>query len=265
MTFDVQVCMRNEVYKKVTSSPKFARILRRQKIYAEPTAVLNEHKVSHNDKVEIINGNILLSNNYCTYIDRYSSNTKCLSGFLVNLNVLVQTDYNLLLSNLNTQFEEYYMPFYYKLPNMLFPGVLLDLPQKVTLENFCSDSLLDCKSSAPRKHLNAQIKGSFPLLSTLPENTSKPRICHVDDTIPVSQNVLSDDTEIGIQEDLNIHPDILHIEEFILDPIRLNMITREEERRLELSEHNQLARVIIMYTLAFFMLALVTFFIIYLA
>lgn len=257
--------MPNELYRKVISSPKFAKILKRQKIHSETTAHIREHKILHNGKMGIIHSNNTISNNFSTYIDRHYINSQCLSGFSVDSNVFIHNDQNMLLSNINIQSQECYVPFHCRKSNKLFPGVLLDLPEIVALEK-CSDGFPTYTNSSPEERLNIQDKGNVSILGTsLIHNTLNSEICDINEIIPYTDNVATDDIEIRNVEEFSIHSEVSHRQELILDPLRLNTITRGEEQRLKLSEHNQLVRIIIMYTLAFFALALITFFIIYLA
>lgn len=244
------------------------KILRRQKIYTETIYNFKKVESAFEDKFETNRSNNTY--NFFTYVDKYFMHNESLHSFSLDLNKFVQNDRNILLSEVPLKFNEYYVPFYYRKSNKLAPGILLDLPKIVVLEKLCSDFVgyNPMFSSLPKEHQHAWDTFNF-LQARIPlvKKIQRVQLSNLNEIVPFVDeiNLINDDVESV--EESNINSQLLHGQVIILDPVRLELDTmaRQETQRLKQSEHNKLARITIMYTLAFFALALITFFIIYLA
>lgn len=203
------------------------------------------------------------------HADKYFMYSKSLYSMYLDLGNFVQNNRNMLLSKLPLQFEEYYVPFYYRIPNKLIPGILLDIPKIVALEKLCSESFvgyIPMFSSMPKRHTWDTydcLQARIPLI----QKRKRVQLLNLNKIVPIVDEINNYNDDLQSVEETNIHSQLLHRQEIFLDPVRLRLdsITRQETQRLKQSEHNKLARITILYTLAFFALALITFFIIYLA
>lgn len=245
------------------------KILRRQKIYTETIYNFKEVKTQTEDKIEATISNKTFLNNFSTYIDKYFTNNESLPSFSIDFNDFIQNDCNMLLSKATLQFEQYYVPVYCKKSNKLIPGILLDIPKITALEKLCSDSFIDyvpILSFLPKEELSSRDISHY-FLSRIPLVQKRPKIkmLNLDEIVPIVQEVRTNTEGVQTIEEPDVHSQLLQRQVLILDPLNLDTDSRQEKQRLKQSEHNKLARITIMYTLAFFALALVTFFIIYLA
>lgn len=205
------------------------------------------------------------------HIDKYFMYRESLYSLHLDLGNFVQNDRNMLLSKLPLQFEEYYVPFYYIITNKLIPGILLDIPKIAALEKLCSESFvgyIPMFLSMPKEHRHIWDTYDF-LQARIPlvQKRKRVQLSNLNEIVPIVDDINNYNDNLQSVEETNINSQLLHRQVIILDPVRLRFdsITRQETQRLKQSEHNKLARITILYTLAFFALALITFFIIYLA
>lgn len=206
-----------------------------------------------------------ISNNFITYIDICYRNTELLPKWSINLYQFTQNDRNMLLSAVPFQFDEYYVPLYCRYLSNLVPGILLDIPK---FHSLCSESLnkdTPAKNTLfSEKHLNTGGITSLSRISVV-QDRLRSRVCNLDEIVPIIDELHDrNNEEVQIVEEADVSSQLQN-QMLMLDPLRLNSLTRQEKHKLKQSEHNKLARITIMYTLAFFALALITFFIIYLA
>ncbi|CAH1981140.1 unnamed protein product [Acanthoscelides obtectus] len=86
-------------------------------------------------------------------------------------------------------------------------------------------------------------------------------------TADIEEIIAVVETDNAIVEETSdeVEPSSSEKEVLLLNPLLLEMRSRRTKQRISDSEHKKIARITILYILAFFALALVTFFVTYLA
>lgn len=227
-------------------------------------------------ELDLVN-RVVLCSKFTTYSDFYFKNNQTLNTYLVPVRNLVQTERNILVSNTESNFNTAFVPFYYKYAAQDTPGLLLNLPKfdlnesrdKLELESclFKNNVPIFVSTSDyfyPRKvcsHHYSRISFLNGKKKTV-QNVNLDEIMPVLDEMPCSSDVLHYDEADSFEEHTN--QPINERDVLLLNPLLLESVTRTKPR-LTQSEHRKIARITIMYTLAFFALVLITFFVIYLA
>lgn len=258
------------------------RILRRKKIHTENIYNLENFKVLTHSNDYIVDINPLPKDQivdcFATYSDLYFMNNCSLIGRSVNLLEFVQSDNCMFVSSVFNNVATDFVPFYYKNSN-IEQGILLDVPC-VSSQKYCDNNSL---------HYVDHSFGNFvPIFSHMPNQIDTYRQKILSDsysfrnsvcfkikppTLPDLNRIIrivdepaesAENEQLLDVSEVTIQP-LQRREILLLDPLLLDAVPNHIKQRLTQSEHNKIARVTILYTLAFFALVLVTFFIIYLA
>lgn len=221
--------------------------------------------------------NATLYDTFTTYSDIYFKNNQTLNSFIVPVHELVQTEHNILISNSVSNFSTAFVPFYYKYVAQDIPGMLLNLPKFDLNESRDKLELNSClfKNYAPifastsnRFYPSKVYSHHYSRVSFSNGKKKALQSVNLDEIKPVLDEISNSSGVLHYEEtDLINEPTNQPITErdvLLLNPLLLETGPRVKPRVTQ-SEHKKIARITIMYTLAFFALVLVTFFVIYLA
>lgn len=226
-------------------------------------------------EVDLVN-KVVLCSQFTTYIDFYFKNNQTLNSNLVPVENLVQTEHNILVSSVESNINTAFVPFYYKYATQDPPGLLLNLPKfdlneaphrleldSCLFKNYVPIFVSTNNNFYPKKvysHQYSRTSFSNGKKKTV-QNVNLDEIMPVLDEISCSSDVLHYEADLI---DENTNQPISERDVLLLNPLLLESVPRTKPR-LTQSEHKKIARITIMYTLAFFALVLITFFVIYLA
>ncbi|KAG5898797.1 hypothetical protein JTB14_011007 [Gonioctena quinquepunctata] len=205
---------------------------------------------------------------FTAFSDHYFKENQTLPSRFVFLNEFIQTERNLLVSR-ESFIVPAFVPFHVKRSCDSACGFLMDLKRtrpssQGEVFNEDASEMKECAPIFQKLAVNNRIKGFADCYFSRVTSGLKKRRATVEDLdiiLPmaedVSQNSLQNEL---IAEESDVERDVL-----LLDPLLLDFnSTRQTKQRTNLSEHKKMVRITILYTLAFFALALVTFFSIYL-
>nr|CAI5828956.1 unnamed protein product [Callosobruchus analis] len=247
------------------------KILRRQKIYTETVSTLEEIKITSTQQANEVYQNEanvirLRHERFRSFSDLYFKNSQTIPSCVIVLNDYTQTERNLLISKSRFICSTSFVPFFHQIPCKNTPGILHGLsrfsPTKLECEQ-CSIIEQFPIFSNILKH-NYQKKHSLGYLACrihTPKKVGR-KIADIEEIIAVveSDNALIEETPNEVEQPASAEREVL-----LLNPLLLEMRSRRSKQRISDSEHKKIARITILYVLAFFALALITFFVTYLA
>lgn len=242
--------------RKKNASLKILKLLRRQKIHTEVVFSLKEIKpfTQIAENTQPSNTYPVSRDIFMPFSDLYFKQNQILPSYLLCFKDYVQCDNSMLISKKNHNIIANFVPLIYK--NQQFHAT----------ENLES------------KIISGPIFSNFPIIyyapkvvcdyysTRIPVRSKKPKIINInlDEIVPMVEVVARNIEEHLDNNRINIE-EIMERDVLLLNPLLLEVQPRRSKPRLTQSEHKKIIRITILYILGFFALALVTFFITYLA
>ncbi|KAJ8920100.1 hypothetical protein NQ315_011755 [Exocentrus adspersus] len=222
------------------------------------TSLLGEPQHFHVDLMDK-----LVAVPFTTYSDLYFKDNQSLNSRFIRLGDFSETATKVLVSNKIVDFSNAFVPFYRR-SSQEFPGVLLDTKNNISLD--LKESPCIFKNHVPvftcvnKSFYPSKVFDSRYCRTSIDGRKRAVRNVNLDEIVPVLEDLSLSSLDVSRYEEEPVRErDVI-----LLNPLLLESATRPEPRLIQ-SEHKKMARITILYVLAFFALILVTFFVIYLA
>lgn len=224
------------------------------------------HSDDQNSSSEILSSSIF-SDTFLPYSDLYFKHNQTLPNAVVSLSKFIQSD-NLLLSNDSLICSSNFVPFYQEVPKYCIGildskhGHLSYKELKCSYDPSSYDAYVPIFLSLPTNNHFKSFTNNYISRRTMGlSKKRRPTVQNLDEIIP-----MMDEMYRNIEHSPRQHEPEPYLERnvLLLDPLLLDLNERRTKLQISRSEHKKIVRITIMYVLAFFALALVTFFSLYL-
>lgn len=257
----------NEIEKKKIPSPKLSKILRRQKIHTEPVLSLEEITIpSSNVEKQDLDTEIIINLNiskiFSSYSDLYFQDNRTLNNCLLYLKDFVQSEHNILISNVTYNFNSAFVPFYKSVSNENIPGVILDMPQ-INLRDYKCDTIdisnnsylfneyVPIFSCLNESYHRKSFFDHYSRISLVDVKKRRETNINLDEIMPVIGEITGnidgsprlEDRQLMNERNMAINS-VFERDILLLDPLLLENVPRQRAKpRLTQSEHKKIATV----------------------